>query len=285
VIQLPGYTAQEKLQIARRYLVARQLEATGVSAGQVTLDDGALLAIIHDYTREAGVRNLEREIGNVFRYVAVRIAEGSLEKMKIGPDEVASILGPRKFESEVAMRSRVPGVATGLAWTPVGGDILFIEAARMPGAGKLILTGQLGDVMKESAQAALSLVKARSPGLGIAPEVFEKSDIHVHVPAGATPKDGPSAGVAMFVALASLLTGRAVRNDVAMTGEISLRGLVLPIGGVKEKVLAALRAGITTVMLPERNRRDLEDIPAEAREQLTFVWVGDVDQAVATALS
>ena len=206
----------------------------------------------------------------MFRNVAVRIAEGSVQQVKIGADDLAAILGPRKFEAEVAMRTGVPGVATGLAWTPVGGDILFIEATRMPGAGKLILTGQLGDVMKESAQAALSLVKARSQQLGIAPEVLEKSDIHVHVPAGATPKDGPSAGVAMFVALASLLTGRPVRSDVAMTGEISLRGLVLPIGGVKEKVLAALRAGITTVMLPARNRRDLEEIPADAREKLNI---------------
>ena len=231
------------------------------------------------------MRNLEREIGNVFRNVAVRIAEGSAQQVTIGADDLAAILGPRKFEAEVAMRSGVPGVATGLAWTPVGGDILFVEAARMPGAGKLILTGQLGDVMKESAQAALSLVKARAQQLGIAPEALEKSDIHVHVPAGATPKDGPSAGVAMFVALASLLTGRPVRSDVAMTGEISLRGLVLPIGGVKEKVLAALRAGITTVMLPARNRRDLEDIPADAREKLKFVWVEHVDDAIAAALS
>ncbi|HEX7560317.1 MAG TPA: endopeptidase La, partial [Usitatibacter sp.] len=285
VIHLPGYTAQEKLQIARRYLMARQLKATGVSAEQVTLDDEALLAIIHDYTREAGVRNLEREIGNVIRHVAVRIAEGDVRQMKIGAGELAAILGAGRFDAEVAMRAPIPGVATGLAWTPVGGDILFIEAARMPGSGKLILTGQLGDVMKESAQAALSLVKGRSAQLGIAQELIDKSDIHVHVPAGATPKDGPSAGVAMFLAISSLLTGRAVRSDLAMTGEISLRGLVLPIGGVKEKVLAALRAGIKTVMLPERNRRDLEEIPADAREQLTFVWVGDVDQAMATALA
>ena len=189
------------------------------------------------------------------------------------------------FENEVALRTTMPGVATGLAWTPVGGDILFVEASRTPGSGKLILTGQLGDVMKESAQAALSLVKARSAQLGIAPELLEKSDIHVHVPAGATPKDGPSAGVAMFTALSSLMTGRPVRSDVAMTGEISLRGLVLPIGGVKEKVLAALRAGIKTVMLPERNKRDLEEIPQEAREQLQLVWIENVDQAMATALS
>jgi ATP-dependent Lon protease len=285
IIQLPGYTAQEKLQIARRYLVPRQLAATGLKAEQCEISDSALLSIIDDYTREAGVRNLEREIGNVFRNIAVRIAEGSAQQVKIGPDDLPAILGPRKFEAEVAMRSGVPGVATGLAWTPVGGDILFVEAARMPGAGKLILTGQLGEVMKESAQAALSLVKARSRELGVQPEALEKSDIHIHVPAGATPKDGPSAGVAIFVALASLLTGRPVRSDVAMTGEISLRGLVLPIGGVKEKVLAALRAGISTVMLPARNRRDLEEIPADARDRLKFVWIEQVDEAIATALS
>jgi ATP-dependent Lon protease len=285
IIALHGYTAQEKLQIARRYLVARQLAAAGLTAEQVQIDDDALMAIITDYTREAGVRNLEREIGNVVRHAAVRIAEGEVQRLHVTAADLAAILGPLKYEAEVAMRSSVPGVATGLAWTPVGGDILFIEAARMPGSGKLILTGQLGDVMKESAQAALSLIKARSSALGIAPEVLEKSDIHIHVPAGATPKDGPSAGVAMFVALSSLLTGRPVRSDVAMTGEISLRGLVMPIGGVKEKVLAALRAGIKTVMLPERNRRDLEDIPADARSQLQFVWLDDVDEAVATALS
>ena len=285
IIQLPGYTAQEKLQIARRYLVARQLNATGLTAEQCAIGDDALAAIIDDYTREAGVRNLEREIGNVFRNVAVRVAEGGTERETVGPDDLAAILGPRKFEAEVAMRGGVSGVATGLAWTPVGGDILFIEATRMPGAGKLILTGQLGEVMKESAQAALSLVKARSQQLGIASDVLEKSDIHVHVPAGATPKDGPSAGVAIFIALASLFTGRIVRNDVAMTGEISLRGLVLPIGGVKEKVLAALRAGIGTVLLPARNRRDLEDIPADARDRLKIVWVENVDEAVAVALS
>jgi ATP-dependent Lon protease len=198
--------------------------------------------------------------------------------------DLHAILGSRRFEAEVAMRSGAPGVATGLAWTPVGGDILFVEAARMPGSGKLILTGQLGDVMKESAQAALSLLKARSRSLGVEEGVLEKSDIHVHVPAGATPKDGPSAGVAMFVALSSLLTSRIVRADLAMTGEISLRGLVLPVGGIKEKVLAALRAGITTVMLPARNRKDLEDIPEEARKRLKFVWLETVDDALATAL-
>ena len=284
IIQLPGYTAQEKLQIARRYLVARQLEATGLEAEQCTVSDEALTVIIDDYTREAGVRNLEREIGKVLRNVAVRIAEGSAQQVIVRPEDLAALLGAPRFESEVAMRSGVPGVATGLAWTPVGGDILFIEATRMPGAGKLILTGQLGDVMKESAQAALSLIKARAESLGIKPEVLEKSDIHIHVPAGATPKDGPSAGVAMFTALVSLLTNRPVRSDVAMTGEISLRGLVLPIGGVKEKVLAALRAGITTVMLPARNRRDLDDIPAEAREKIKFVWLELVEDALAEAL-
>jgi len=285
VIQLPGYTAQEKLQIGRRYLVARQLAATGLHAEQCGVSDGALMAIIDDYTREAGVRNLEREIGNVFRNVAVRIAEGSVVQVQVAAGDLAAILGPRKFEAEVAMASGVPGVATGLAWTPVGGDILFIEAARMPGTGKLILTGQLGEVMKESAQAALSLIKARSAQLGIDPHNHEKSDIHIHVPAGATPKDGPSAGVAIFVALASLLTGRPVKSDLAMTGEISLRGLVLPIGGVKEKVLAALRAGIRTVMLPGRNRRDLEEIPAEARDKLEILWIDRVDDAVGHALA
>jgi ATP-dependent Lon protease len=284
IIQLPGYTAEEKLQIARRYLVARQLAATGLTPEQCEISDGALMAIIGDYTREAGVRNLEREIGTVLRNVAVRIAEGNAQRVSIGPDDLAAILGPRQFEAEIAMRSGVPGVATGLAWTPVGGDILFIEATRMPGAGRLILTGQLGDVMKESARAALSLVKARSQEFGIAPDLFETSDIHVHVPAGATPKDGPSAGVAIFVALTSLLTGRPVRSDVAMTGEISLRGLVLPIGGVKEKVLAALRAGISTVLLPARNRRDLEEIPVSAREKLNIVWVERADEAIAAAL-
>jgi ATP-dependent Lon protease len=284
VIQLPGYTAEEKLHIARRYLVRRQLEANGLKPEQLEIADAAISAIVHDYTREAGVRNLEREIGAICRNVAVRIAEGKETRVVVDEGDLPAILGPRRFEAEVAMRAGVPGVATGLAWTPVGGDILFVEAARMPGSGKLILTGQLGDVMKESAQAALSLVKARSRSLGVEDGVLEKSDIHVHVPAGATPKDGPSAGVAMFVALSSLLTSRAVRSDLAMTGEISLRGLVLPVVGIKEKVLAALRAGITTVMLPARNRKDLEEIPEEARKRLKFVWLETVDDALATAL-
>ncbi|MBI1886951.1 MAG: endopeptidase La [Nitrosomonadales bacterium] len=285
IIQLPGYTAQEKLQIAQRYLLDRQLSRNGLLPAQCEITSAALTGIIEDYTREAGVRNLEREIGSVCRHVALRIAAGGVEHVTIDAADLPAILGAQKFEAEIAMRTAVPGVATGLAWTPVGGDILFIEAARMPGNGKLIVTGQLGDVMKESVQAALSLVKGREAELGIDAEMFDKSDIHIHVPAGATPKDGPSAGVAMFTALASLFTQRPVRSDVAMTGEISLRGLVLPIGGVKEKVLAALRAGIKTVMLPARNRRDMEDIPAEAREKLEFVWLEHVDDALKVALS
>ena len=285
IIQLPGYTAQEKLQIAHRYLLDRQLSRNGLLPAQCEITEAALTDIIEDYTREAGVRNLEREIGSICRHVALRIAAGGVEHITIDAADLPAILGAQKFEAEIAMRTAVPGVATGLAWTPVGGDILFIEAARMPGNGKLIVTGQLGDVMKESVQAALSLVKGRAAELGIDAGMFDKSDIHIHVPAGATPKDGPSAGVAMFTALASLLTQRPVRSDVAMTGEISLRGLVLPIGGVKEKVLAALRAGIKTVMLPARNRRDMEDIPAEAREKLEFVWLEHVDDALKVALS
>ena len=259
VIELPGYTEDEKVEIAKRYLVKRQLAATGLTPEQCDITEQAIRAIIRDYTREAGVRNLEREIGAVLSRVAMRIAEGDTDAVTIEEKDLHGILGPRRFEGEVAMRTSVPGVATGLAWTPVGGDILFVECTRTPGNGKLILTGQLGDVMKESAQAALSLVKARAVSLGLDPALFEKSDIHVHVPAGGIPKDGPSAGVAMFIALVSLLTGRTVKSDTAMTGEISLRGLVLPIGGVKNKVLAAVRAGITTVMLPERNQKDYED--------------------------
>jgi len=284
IIELPGYTEEEKLQIAQRYLVRRQLEANGLKPEQCEITDEALTHIIRDYTREAGVRNLEREIGRVFRHAAMRIAENAVETVRIDEPDLHAILGPAQFESEVAARTSVPGVATGLAWTPVGGDILFIEASRAPGKGNLILTGQLGDVMKESAQAALSLIKSRAPSLALDPKAFERSDIHVHVPAGAIPKDGPSAGVAMFVALVSLLTGRTVHEDVAMTGEISLRGLVLPVGGIKEKVLAAARAGIKTVLLPSRNRKDVEDIPASAKERLTLVWVDNVDQAVRHAI-
>jgi ATP-dependent Lon protease len=284
VISLAGYTAEEKLQIAERYLVRRQLEANGLKDGQATLEPAAIADIIKGYTREAGVRSLEREIGRVLRHAAVEIAEGKQAKVDIGQKQVEEILGGSRFENEVAMRTSTPGVATGLAWTPVGGDILFIEAARAKGNGRLILTGQLGDVMKESAQAALSLVKSRAVELGIDPDLFDKSDIHVHVPAGATPKDGPSAGVAMFMALTSLMTGRKIRSDTAMTGEISLRGLVLPVGGIKEKVVAAAGAGLTRVMLPARNRRDYDEIPKDARDRLEFVWLEKVEDAVAAAL-
>ncbi|WP_231712515.1 endopeptidase La [Vineibacter terrae] len=284
IISLAGYTADEKLQIARRYLVRRQMEANGLQPGQVELPDEAIRDIIELYTRESGVRNLEREVGKVLRHAAVRFAEGQSGPIRVGREDLTTILGAARFEDEVAMRTSVPGVATGLAWTPVGGDILFIEATRVPGGGRLILTGQLGDVMKESAQAALSIVKNRAAALGIDIGRFEKSDIHIHVPAGATPKDGPSAGVAMFMALTSLMTDRTVRSDTAMTGEISLRGLVLPVGGIKEKVVAAHRAGIKRVMLPARNRKDFEDIPEEARNRLEFIWLERVEEAVAAGL-
>jgi ATP-dependent Lon protease len=284
VVALPGYTEEEKLQIAVRYLVPRQREATGVTAAQCEITEAALRRVIGDYTREAGVRNLEREIGNLLRRAAMRIAEGESALIRVDVDDVATILGAPRFENEVAMRTSVPGVSTGLAWTPVGGDILFIEATRIPGSGKLILTGQLGDVMKESAQAAMTLVKARADRLRTDAARFEKHDVHMHIPAGAIPKDGPSAGVAMFIALASLALDTPVRHDVAMTGEISLRGLVLPVGGIKEKVLAAQQAGIRTVLLPARNRRDLEDIPEDARKQLQFIWLETVDDALRAAL-
>ena len=285
VIEIPGYIEDEKLEIAKRFLVKRQLASAGLTPRQCELTDAALRAIIRDYTREAGVRNLERQIGAVCRYAALRIAEGSQEALSIDVEMLASILGPARFESEVAMRTSVPGVATGLAWTPTGGDILFVEATRVPGRGKLILTGQLGDVMKESAQAALTLLKARAGSLGLQAAAFEDCDVHIHVPAGAIPKDGPSAGITMFTALVSLFSGRTARSDTAMTGEISLRGLVLPIGGVKEKVLAAVRAGISTVLLPARNRKDLDDVPETARSRAQFIFLEQVDDAIAAALA
>jgi ATP-dependent Lon protease len=285
IIALAGYTASEKRQIASRYLVRRQMEANGIQEGQIEITQAALREIIERYTREAGVRSLEREIGRALRHAAVRIAEGESGPIRIDLDELGAILGAPRFESEVAMRTSVPGVATGLAWTPVGGDILFIEATRVPGSGRLILTGQLGDVMKESAQAALSIVKNRAAVLGIDESRFERTDIHIHVPAGATPKDGPSAGVAMFMALVSLMTERTIRSDTAMTGEISLRGLVLPVGGIREKVVAAARAGLKRVMLPARNRRDYDDIPEEVRGELEFVWLERVEEAVSASLA
>ena len=284
IVRLSGYTADEKVAIARGHLIPRQARQNGLADDTAAIDDAALNLMIDGYTREAGVRNLEREIGAVFRNVAVRVAESAADHFDIDADEVTRILGPLRFDADVAQHTSMPGVATGLAWTPVGGDILFIEASRMPGSGKLILTGQLGDVMKESAQAALSLLKTRAVSIGIDVDLFVHSDLHVHVPAGATPKDGPSAGVAMFVALSSLVTGRAVPPTTAMTGEISLRGLVLPVGGIREKVIAAARAGIDTVMLPARNRRDYDDIPPGARDKLRFVWLETVDDALAASI-
>jgi len=285
VIRLPGYTREEKLEIATQYLVRRRLDDTGLTEKQCSFTREALDELVRRYTREAGVRELERRIGAICRHVATRIVEGTRRSMKVRPAQVHRILGPPKYESELAMRCASPGVATGLAWTPVGGEILFIEAAVMPGKGQQVMTGQLGDVMKESAQAARSLVRGNAKRLGIDPEVFERTDLHLHIPAGAIPKDGPSAGVALYTALASLLTGRHVRSEVAMTGEISLRGLVLPVGGIKEKVLGALAAGIEEVILPRRNRVDLEEISEEAREQLEFHFVEHVDEVLKIAFA
>jgi len=285
VIELPGYTQEDKLEIARRYLLDRQRRAAGLSAAQCEITDAAIEAVIGGYTREAGCRNLERELGRLCRHAALKVAMGEAEAQRIDAADLPAILGPVRFEPEIALRTGVPGVATGLAWTPVGGEILFVEASRAPGGGRLILTGQLGEVMKESAQAALSLLKSRATSLGLDPAVFEGQDIHVHVPAGAIPKDGPSAGVALFMALASLFLGRTARADVAMTGEITLRGLVLPVGGIKEKVLAAHRAGIGHVLLPARNRRDFEDIPESVRRQMNFSWLERIDDALAQALT
>lgn len=284
IIDLPGYTQEEKLQIALRYLVQRQSEANGLSEEQCKLTSEALSSIIANYTREAGVRQFEREIGRVMRHAAMRVAEGDEQQVHIDAADLDAVLGPEKFEHEVALRTSLSGVATGLAWTPVGGDILFIEATRVNGSGRLILTGQLGDVMKESAQAALTLVKARANDLNIPAAMFEGIDVHLHVPAGAIPKDGPSAGVAMFIALASLFTNRPVHHDVAMTGEISLRGLILPVGGIKDKVLAAQRAGLRTVLLPARNQKDLRDVPEVTQAALQFVFLETADDAIQAAL-
>jgi ATP-dependent Lon protease len=284
IIELTGYTEEEKLQIAKRYLLSRQLTANGLNAAQVEVSEEALRKVIVDYTREAGVRSLERQIGALLRNAAVTIASGGAQSVSIGVDDVPRILGAARFESDVALRTSVPGVATGLAWTPAGGDILFIESSRVRGSGKLILTGQLGDVMKESAQAAVTWVKSQADRLKIDPAALDNSDLHIHVPAGAIPKDGPSAGVAIATSLASLLLQRTVRADVAMTGEISLRGVVMPVGGIKEKCVAAARAGIRTVILPARNRRDLEDIPESVRTKLEFVWAEKIEEVLARAL-
>src|SRR4051794_15755650 len=284
VIEIPGYTNSDKLDIAKRYLVPRQLEANGIEPKHVKFKDDALKEIIESYTREAGVRNLERNIGSVARSIAAEIVGGKTDKVVVDREMVHKVLGPQRFEPELASRTSVPGVATGMAYTPVGGEILFIEATRMPGRGNITLTGQIGDVMKESATAAFSLIRSRATELGIDAKRLAESDIHIHVPAGAIPKDGPSAGVAMFTSLASLLLNRAARADVAMTGEITLRGLVLPIGGLKEKTLAAKRAGIRQVIVPKRNEKDLPEIPKEVRDTVKFHFVENIDQVLQIAL-
>ncbi|MGD0836438.1 MAG: endopeptidase La [Polyangia bacterium] len=283
VLEIPGYTREEKLEIARRHLAPKQVSEHGLNSAQIVFDDDTITTIIEQYTREAGVRNLEREVANVIRGIAVKVAENESYDPKLTPATIADLLGPQKFFSEIAERTEVPGVATGLAWMPSGGDILFIEASQMTGKGNLILTGHLGDVMKESARAALSWVRTHVDELSIAPD-FERVDIHLHVPAGAVSKDGPSAGIAMTVALASLFTGRRVRGDVAMTGEITLRGSVLPVGGIKEKVLAAHRAGIKRVVLPDRNRKDIVDIPESVRKDLTLAFVKRIQEVLEQTL-
>lgn len=278
VLRLPGYTKNEKLHIAQKFLLPRQIAEHGLDKDKLTIREDALTDLIDRYTREAGVRNLERTIASVCRYAATRIAEGTRRKMTISAKDLPDILGPRKFESEIALRTATPGVVTGLAYTPVGGEILFIESARMPGKGNLLLTGHIGDVMKESAQAAFSLVKSGASESNLDPALFSKSDFHLHVPAGAIPKDGPSAGIAMYISLVSLLQNRPVRPDTAMTGEITLKGLVLPIGGLKEKLLAAKQAGIKTVILPKRNKQDLTDVPKEAKAGIRFLYVQNVQE-------
>jgi ATP-dependent Lon protease len=284
VIELAGYTEEEKLEIARRHLIPKQRVENGLTEENIEFTPEGVQEIVRSYTREAGLRNLEREIGRACRKVARGVTEGKTDRVVIDVAKVREFLGPEKFFSEIAERVHEPGVATGLAWTPNGGEILFIEATRMAGKKGLTLTGHLGEVMKESAQAALSFIRARAEKIGIAADFFEQSDLHVHVPSGAIPKDGPSAGVAMAVALASLLTGRLVRHDLAMTGEITLRGKVLPVGGIKEKVLAAKRAGISTVILPKRNAKDLEELADNVRQEMTFFFVETIDEALEHAL-
>jgi len=284
VLNLPGYTEEEKLLIARQFLVPRQREANGLTPAQFRISDAAIRTVIRDYTREAGLRNLEREIGAICRKTARKVAEGETRPPAVSAKAVRAFLGPPRFYSEVATRASVPGVVCGLAYTPNGGEILFIEATRMPGKKSLTLTGQLGDVMQESAQAALSWVRSNAKKLGIDPDFYENSDIHIHVPSGQVPKDGPSAGVTIATALVSLLTGRKAKPRVGMTGEITLRGQVLPIGGIKEKSLAARRAGLTTVVLPKRNENDLEDLPEELRQDLKFIFVDRVEQVIDAAL-
>jgi ATP-dependent Lon protease len=284
LIDLPGYTEREKLEIGKRYLLPRQLSENGLKSEQVSWDEEAIRLLITDYTHEAGVRELERQIGAVCRAVAARVARGTTDHVQVSPAFVRERIGPARYVHEQRLTTNAPGVVTGLAYTPTGGEILHIEAARYPGKGNITLTGQIGNVMKESVQAALTLVRSRDGSIGVKPEDFREYDIHVHVPAGAVPKDGPSAGVAMFTALASLFSNTPVRSDVAMTGEITLRGLVLPIGGLKEKSLAAMRAGISTVLIPKLNEKDLVEIPEEAKQKLKFIPVGTVDEVLANAL-
>ena len=284
VLELPGYSEDEKLMIAKEFLIPKQISEHGLSSEFIEFNDEALQVIINSYTREAGVRNLEREIAAVCRGVAKDVAQEIMGKVMVVPAILHKLLGPVKFFPEVAERTSEPGVATGLAWTPTGGDIIFVEATKMRGEKGLSLTGQLGDVMKESAQAALAYVRSKAKELGIEEDFFEKNDIHIHVPAGAIPKDGPSAGVTMLVALTSLLKNKPVRNDVAMTGEITLRGMILPVGGIKEKVLAAMRAGIRTIILPQKNEKDLEEIPERIRKEMTFTFIQRMDEAIDKAL-
>jgi ATP-dependent Lon protease len=287
ILELPGYTFEEKVHIAQNHLIPKQLREHGLSSETINLTEKAIIKIIIGYTREAGVRNMERRIADVCRAIAVEVASGKVAvngKRTVDEADLAEMLGPEKFYNETAERTEIPGVATGLAWTAAGGDILFIEATRMTGKGSLTLTGQLGEVMKESAQAALSYLRSKSDGLGIPSNFLEKTDLHIHFPAGAIPKDGPSAGVTILTALVSLLTGIRVRSDVAMTGEVTLRGLVLPVGGIKEKVLAAHRAGIKRVVMPARNEKDLIDVPEQARKELEFVFAGHMDEVLAAAL-
>jgi ATP-dependent Lon protease len=286
VIQLSGYTVSEKIAIAKGYLIDRQLRENGLRASDVVFEDEALARIIHDYSREAGVRNLEREIGRVCRKLATRVADGESGTRVVTAEAVAEFLGrPRFFgPEEIQERTSLPGVATGLAFTPVGGEVLFIEATAIPGRNQLIQTGSLGQVMQESARAALSYVRGASSRLKVPEDFWKDRDLHLHIPAGAQPKDGPSAGVTIATALASLATGRPVRHDVAMTGEVTLRGKVLPIGGVKEKVLAAHRAGLKAVILPRRNEGDLEDVPQEVRDTIRFVFVDTIDDVLEAAL-
>jgi len=285
IIELHSYTTEEKVKIAQGYLTPRQIRENGLRPEEIIFEEAALRRLVRDYTREAGVRNMERTIGAICRKVATQVAEnGGGGPFVITPDNLVDYLKKPKYFDEVAERTEIPGVATGLAWTMTGGDILFLEATRMAGKKGFTITGQLGDVMKESAQAALSWVRANATRLGIDPEFFENSDIHLHIPAGAVPKDGPSAGVTMAVALVSLLTGRTVKPNVGMTGELTLRGKVLPIGGVKEKVLAARRAGLDTVILPYRNEKDLDDLTETIRAEMTFIFAEQVDDVLAAAL-